>query len=93
METNISSSNGNSNKGKAAFAVTISVCVVALAGTIFFGVMVHRKRSLQNMPAVEKAVPMDHIFVPPDEKVTDHQVHVGPEKDLDGNEPENVELV
>lgn len=93
MATSISSSNGDGNKGRASVAIITSVCVVALAGSIFFGVMVRRKRSLQNMHAVAKTIPMDHIFAPRGEKDFAPQVDVGPEKDLDGNELENVELV
>jgi hypothetical protein len=99
MATSISSSNGDSNKTRAAIASIISVCIVALACTIIFGVLARRKRSFQNMPSVAKPVPMDHIFAPGVEQKTVPQGHVvpqvdvGPEKDLDRNELENVELV
>ena len=85
MATSISGSSGGSSKGKAAFATTLSICLVALAGTIAFAVMIRRKRSSKHMPTVEKAIPNEHITAP--------QVDTGPEKDLDGNELENVELV
>ena len=85
MATSTSGSSEGSSKGKAAFAATLSICLVAIAGTIAFAVMIRRKRSAKHMPNVETAVPMEHITAP--------QVDFGPEKDLDGNELENVELV
>ena len=69
-------SSEGSSTGKAAFATILSICLVALVGTIAF-IMIRKKRSANHMPNVETAV----------------QVEFGPEKDFDGNELENVELV
>jgi hypothetical protein len=77
-----SPSGGGKKKGAIAFGVVVGVVVVVLAGVVFYRV---RRNNIEHTgPAmgggVEKAVGAP-------------VVDVGPEKDFDGNELENVEII
>lgn len=88
MSTSSSSTDGGGGGGKNVPAIAISVLVVVgLVCSVAFAYRWRWSKSGRDTTFVEKAV------FPARTTANGPQVDVGPEKDLDGNELQNVEII
>lgn len=88
-EESTSGSESRSRAGTAIIYVVFSIVIVVLAGAIYY----YRKSSLKSKDGADLDLKPATTTSSDDSQASGPVLDMGPEKDLDGNELENVEII